>query len=107
MSNDLIASGYENIVIMGLNSIAESDEPINEMVKGNTLQWGSDNDQYQIWKKWKVNLRDLYVFKPNGEFYAWMNLTNFDPEPTITDSSNYKALRKVLIDAVTAEPIRQ
>ena len=52
MSNDLIASGYENIVIMGLNSIAESDEPINEMVKGNTLPWGSDNDQYQIWKKW-------------------------------------------------------
>ena len=107
MSNDLNTSGYEDIAIMGLNSIAESDVPINQMVKGNTLPWGSDNDQYQIWKKWKVTLRDLYVFKPNGEFYAWMNLTDYNPEPTITDSTNYKALRQLLIDAVTAEPIRK
>ena len=67
MSNDLNTSGYENIAIMGLNSIADSDVPINQMVKGNTLPWGSDNDQYQIWEKWKITLRDLYVFKPNGE----------------------------------------
>ena len=79
---------------MGLNSIATSDVSINQMVKENTLPWGSDNDQYQIWDNWKVNLRDLYVFKPNRELYAWINLTDFNPEPKAADSTNYKELKK-------------
>ena len=86
---------------MGLNSIATSDVSINQMVKENTLPWGSDNDQYQIWENWKVNLRDLYVFKPNSEFSAWINLTDFNPEPKTLDSTNYKELKKLLINAIT------
>ena len=101
MLNDLNTSGYNNISIMGLNSIATSDVSINQMVKENTLPWGSDNDQYQIWENWKVNLRDLYVFKPNSEFYVWINLTDFNPEPKAADSTNYKELKKLLINAIT------
>ena len=86
---------------MGLNSIATSDVSINQMVKENTLPWGSDNDQYQIWKNWKANLRDLYVFNPNSGFYAWINLTDFNPEPKTLDSTNYKELKKLLINAIT------
>jgi len=86
---------------MGLNSIATSDVSVNQIVKENTLPWGSDNDKYQIWKDWKVNLRDLYVFKPNGEFYVLINLTDFNPEPTTIDSTNYKELKKLLINAIT------
>ena len=101
MLNDLNTSGYNNISIMGLNSIATSGVSIDQMVKENTLPWGSDNDQYQIWKNWKANLRDLYVFKPNSEFYAWINLTDFNPEPKTLDSTNYKELKKLLINAIT------
>ena len=69
------------------------------MIEGKTLPWAHDNSGQDVWTKWDVRLRDLYILNEEGILYGMVNLTGYDPDPQVNDGINYNDLKQLILDA--------
>jgi len=86
-----------NIEILGINDYLQT-EFINEMTAGRTLPWLQDTAGDQIWKQWKVTLRDVRILSPQNELIGVFNLTQHD----LSETTNWMTLKTMLLDAAKA-----
>ena len=95
-----------NNIIFGLLYIWNLEitryEKIPKMIQGTTLPWAHDNSSQNVWTKWDVQLRDLYILNEEGILYDMINLTAYDPDPQINDGNNYNDLKQLILDAKKA-----
>ena len=101
LSQDLNQNGQNNFAILGISSRKHSESDIPKMIEGSTLPWAHDNVDQDVWTKWDVRLRDLYILDKEGNLYGLVNLTNFDPNPQINGGKNYNDLKQLILDAKT------
>ena len=99
MLNDINKDEANNIAIIGISNQNHSKSEIPKMIDGRTLPWAHDNSSQDVWTKWDVLLRDLYILNQDGILYGLVNLTNFNPDPSINDGNNYNELKQLILDA--------
>ena len=99
LSQDLNQNGQNNFAILGISSREHSESDIPKMIEGATLPWAHDNSDQDVWTKWDVRLRDLYILYKEGNLYRFVNLTNFDPNPQVNGGENYNSLKQLILDA--------
>lgn len=82
------------IRILGVNQAGQ--EADNALVcQGRTLPWLQDTKAVDVWQSWHVTWRDVIVLDAENKFIHVYNLTSHD----LADSTNYAALRSLLLDA--------
>ena len=101
LSEDINQKEQNNVIIMGISSKKHSKNDIPKMVQGTTLPWAHDDSGQDVWNKWDVRLRDLYILDKEGNLYGLVNLTSFDPSPQINGGKNYNDLKQLILDAKT------
>ncbi len=84
---------------MGVNGIEYAAKSIAGMIEGRTLPWVQDNFQQSVWESWEVYIRDLFVLDKHGAVVDVVNLTALDPDPTVNEGENYRALKELLLTA--------
>ena len=99
LSQDLNQNGQNDFAILGISSREHSESDIPKMIEGATLPWAHDNSDQDVWTKWDVRLRDLYILNKEGNLYGLVNLTNFDPNPQVNSGENYNSLKQLILDA--------
>lgn len=55
--------------------------------------------QQPVWQQWGAEWRDLYVLDRDGDFSTKINLTDFDPTPTVDAGRNYAQLKQLFVTA--------
>ena len=99
MSTDINKEEANDVVIIGISNQNHSKSQIPKMVDGRTLPWIHDNLDQDVWNKWDVRLRDLYILNEEGALYGRINLTEFDPDRSINDGANYNELKQLILNA--------
>tara|TARA_B110000116_G_C16626506_1_gene486256 strand:+ start:402 stop:635 length:234 start_codon:yes stop_codon:yes gene_type:complete len=67
---------------------ANNDIPVNNMINNNTLPWGKDNNEFNIWNTWCIENRDLLFINNEGEIAYSVNLTQEFNESIIISNIN-------------------
>ena len=99
MSNDIYKNDKNNIAFVGISNENHSKNQIPKMIQGTTLPWAHDNSGQDVWSKWGVRLRDLYILNEEGILYGMVNLTGYDPDPQVNGGNNYNDLKQLILDA--------
>jgi hypothetical protein len=72
---------------------------INGMAAGGDLPIVEENTQQPVWQEWGAQWRDLYILGKDGTFFTKINLTNFDPDPSVNNGQNYAQLKSLFVQA--------
>lgn len=101
--NDLLlqlrSEGVEDVHIVGLNGIEYAGRDVSGMIDGRVLPWVQDTAEQHVWESWKVFIRDLFVLDRDGDVVEVVNLTSFNPDPSVNEGENYRAIRDLLLNA--------
>jgi len=102
MFNEINKNDENSFIFLGISNENHSKNEISKMIEGRTLPWAHDNSSQNVWTKWDVQLRDLYILNEEGILYDMINLTAYDPDPQINDGNNYNDLKQLILDAKKA-----
>jgi hypothetical protein len=75
---------------------------IDGAAAGANLPIVEESTQQPVWQEWGAQWRDLYILDKNGNFFTKLNLTNFDPDPSVQNGQNYAELKSLFIQAEAA-----
>ena len=84
---------------MGVNGIEYAAKSITGMISGRTLPWVQDDAEQRVWESWQVYIRDFFVLDRAGDVVDVVNLTAFNPDPTVNEGENYRAIKDLLLSA--------
>ena len=85
--------------MVGVNGIEYATKSITGMIEGRILPWVQDNVEQRVWESWEVYIRDFFVLDRDGTVVDVVNLTALDPDPTVNEGENYRAIKKLLLTA--------
>jgi hypothetical protein len=60
-----------------------------------------ETPQQPVWQNWGAAWRDLYILDANSDYFQKINLTYFDPDPSVNGGQNYAQLRSMFVDAAS------
>jgi hypothetical protein len=72
---------------------------IDGMAAGGNLPIVEESAQQPVWQEWGAQWRDLYILDRNGNLVTKINLTDFDPSPTVSNGQNYAQLKALFVHA--------
>ncbi|MDP7612162.1 MAG: hypothetical protein V1244_05650 [Nitrospinaceae bacterium] len=96
---ELETEGETGINIVGINGIDYSGHDPSNMIGGRVLAWCQDNNEDKVWISWGATIRDFFILDPNGVLVDKINLTAFNPDPTVDNGTNYTELKNLLLAA--------
>jgi hypothetical protein len=87
------------IVGIGGMQFQSTTADIDTAAAGANLPLVEETAQQPVWQAWGAQWRDLYILDRNGNLFAKLNLTNFDPDPSVQNGQNYAQLKSLFIQA--------
>lgn len=81
--------------ILGINA-AGAEAGNDGMTAGRSLPWLQDTDSQDVWGKWDVTWRDVFILDQNNRHIDTYNLTQHN----LADSTNYATLRAKLLNLI-------
>ena len=51
-------------------------------------------------ESWQVYIRDLFVLDRDGDIVDVVNLTAFNPDPSVNEGENYRSIKNLLLGAL-------
>jgi len=89
-----------NIEILGVNR--EDQEPFNYSITApRSLPWLQDTSMDQVWQRWQVSYRDVWILDSQNRLFAVFNLTEND----LADAENRERLKRIFLSAASvADP---
>jgi hypothetical protein len=94
---ELRAEGINNIQIVGINGIEYANKSISGMIDGTILPWVQDNIDQRVWQSWDAYIRDFFVLSYEGKVLEVINLTPFNPDPSVNEGENYRIIKELLL----------
>ena len=83
------------IHILGVNAIGE-ESGNSVVVQGRTIPWLQDVVGQGVWNNWHVTYRDVIVLDQDNQI---VNVYNLTLPNDLADTTHYKELRTILLDA--------
>ena len=83
------------IHILGVNAIGEESQNAL-IVQGRTIPWLQDVSGQNVWASWHVTWRDVVVLDQDNQI---VNVYNLTLPNDLADTTHYKELRAILLDA--------
>ena len=93
----LRSEGINIIQIVGINGIEYSNKPISGMIDGKILPWVQDNIEQRVWQSWEAYIRDFFILSYDGKVLEMINLTPFNPDPSVNEGENYRIIKDLLL----------
>jgi hypothetical protein len=85
-----------NIEILGVNQLGY--DVFNPLVTSvSQLPWLQDTARDEVWARWQVTWRDVFILDPENRVYAVYNLT----EHNLAITANREALKQLFLQAAT------
>ena len=94
---ELRSEGINNIQIVGINGIEYSNKPISGMIEGKILPWVQDNIEQRVWQSSEAYIRDFFILSYDGKVLEMINLTPFNPDPSVNEGENYRIIKDLLL----------
>tara|TARA_B100000029_G_C17609840_1_gene969125 strand:- start:1981 stop:2298 length:318 start_codon:yes stop_codon:yes gene_type:complete len=94
---ELRSEGINNIQIVGINGIEYVNKPLSGMIDGTILPWVQDNTDQQAWQEWDAYIRDFFILNDKGQIVEVINLTPFNPDPSVNEGENYRIIKDLLL----------
>lgn len=86
-----------NIEILGVNR--EDQESFNSSVtSGRNLPWLQDTSEDQVWQRWQVTYRDVWILDSQNRLFGVFNLTDYD----LAEVENREMLKQMFLSAAVA-----
>ena len=94
---ELRAEGISNVQIVGINGIEYANKSISGMIDGKILPWVQDNIEQRVWQSWEAYIRDFFILSYEGKVLEMINLTPFNPDPSVNEGENYRIIKDLLL----------
>lgn len=90
----------DDVHIVGVNGIEYAAKSITGMITDRRLPWVQDKVEQRVWESWQVYIRDLFVLNRDGDVVDVVNLTAFNPDPSVNEGENYRSIKNLLLGAL-------
>jgi hypothetical protein len=96
-----LRSAQFDVQIVGIGGMQfhSTTVDIDGMAAGGNLPIVEETAQQPVWQEWGAHWRDLYILDRNGHLVTKINLTNFDPSPSVNNGQNYAQLKTLFVHA--------
>jgi hypothetical protein len=99
LRDDLVSQGVTDVNIIAIDGSQFGNGPdqLAGMAALGDLPLVQETAAEMVWTAWNAQWRDLIILDRNGRFAGKLNLTAFDPDPSVNGGQNYSQLRTMLI----------
>jgi hypothetical protein len=96
-----VAAGITDVNIIAIDGSQFGNGPdqLAGMATLGDLPLVQETAAQMVWSSWNAEWRDLIILDRTGRFTGKINLTAFNPDPSVNNGQNYAQLRSMLIAA--------